>query len=242
MGTMNKNNETPNAACAACAASRIKGRKEVEPNVVAEFGLPKASKSYVRNETVFAEGDEFSGLYCLKSGLLALKKYNVDGTSAVVRVIQPGEVFGFRSFLTNTAHSSTAEALSPSNICFVQKTHLMNYVAETPGLHQALISQMGSELDGIQHLFMLTVTKTAPSRFAHFLLGMSSHLNPIENEITFELPIMKKDIASIIGIAVESLSRVINRFRDKGIIEEHNGHVTIKDRRALLSLCDDAQS
>lgn len=238
---MNKNDDKSVVNCAACAASPLQCQKEIKPNVVAKFDLPKVSKSYRRNETVYSEGDDFSGIYCLRTGLLALKKYNIDGSSAVVRLIQPGEVFGFRSFLTGSDHSSTAETLSPSNICFVRKSQLVQHMTHSPGIQQELIRQMGTELDGIQHLFMLTVTKTVPSRFAHLLLGMSSHLNPEENEISFELPIMKKDIAGIIGIAVESLSRVINRFRDNGIIEEHKGQVTIKDRRALLELIDETQ-
>jgi|GEM_PF-4407096 len=239
---MSKHDDKSDVNCAACAASPLQCQKENKPNIVAQFDLPKVSKAYRRNETVFSEGDEFSGIYCLHTGLLALKKYNIDGSSAVVRLIQPGEVFGFRSFLTGTSHRSTAETLLPSNVCFVRKSQLIQHMTHSPGIQQELIRQMGTELDGIQHLFMLTVTKTVPSRFAHLLLGMSSHLNPDANEISFELPIMKKDIAGIIGIAVESLSRVINRFRDDGIIEEYKGLVTIKDRRALLELIDDTKA
>jgi len=239
---MNNVDDKTEMSCAACAASKLQCRKEAKPNVVAQFGLPKVTKNFGRNETVFSEGDDFSGLYCLHTGLLALKKYNVDGSSAVVRLIQPGEVFGFRSFLTGSEHKSTAETLSPSKICFVRKNQLVSLMKDTPDIQRELIRHMGTELDGIQHLFMLTVTKTVPSRFAHLLLGMSNHLSPADNEISFELPIMKKDIAGIIGIAVESLSRVINKFRDQGIIDEHKGQVTIKDRRALLSLTDDAEA
>ena len=203
---------------------------------VSRFRVPRSKKDYNSGDTVFMEGDDFSGLYCLEEGMVALKKFDVNGANAVVRVVRPGELFGYRSFLINEAHKTTAEALCPSRLCFVPRSRLQRLVNEKPEAMQALVKNLGQEMDGIEHLFMLTVTKSVRSRFAHFLLGLASRYEDGEGDIMIHLPIHKKEIAGILGIAVESLSRIIAYFQGQGIIEDRKKKIIIRNKQALLDL------
>ncbi len=230
---MSNDSKIENMTCAACAASPSTCADNSSPNVVAKFGIPKKLQTFKRGATIFNEGDDFSGMYCLKSGLVALKKYHLDGSSAVVRMIKPGEIFGYRSFLVGTDHQAAAETLSPCEICSVSRSSLNQMMMQNPGIQQELIKQMGRDMEGIEHLFVLTMTKSIQSRLAHFLLGVAAHINPNDNQVCFDLPMHKKDVAAIIGVAVESLSRILARFKEQGMIEENRGEVTILDREAL---------
>jgi len=203
---------------------------------VSKFHLPRSKKEFGSGDPVYMEGDDFSGLYCLEEGMIALRKFDINGANAVVRVVRPGELFGYRSFLTGESHKTTAEALCTTKVCFVPRPRLQRLINDQPEALQALIKNLGREMDGIEHLFMLTVTKSVRSRFAHFLLGLAGRYDTGDGDIIIRLPIHKKEIAGILGIAVESLSRIIAHFQAKGIIEDQKKTIIIRDKQALLDL------
>ena len=94
--------------------------------------IQKVHKTYEAGENIYFEGDSSDGVYCLKTGLIAIRKTDVNGNSAVVRLVQPGEAFGHRSFLANEKHAGTAEVLTEAKLCYIARTNLEHLMAETP--------------------------------------------------------------------------------------------------------------
>ncbi|MCW9035781.1 MAG: Crp/Fnr family transcriptional regulator [Rhodospirillales bacterium] len=209
-----------------------------DDHLIAAFEPPRSHRSYTSGETIFNEGDEFTGVYCLQDGLVALRKFDVNGAGAVVRVIHPGEVFGYRAVVMDEYHKNTAEALCPLQVCFIPASALKRLIKDKPDAMKILVKCMGRDMEGIEHLFMLTVTKSVRSRFAHFLLGLSGRIQAKNGEIIIKLPISKKEIASILGIAVESLSRIISHFQKAGVIKAKKRSIIILNKDALIELVD----
>ncbi|WP_417831847.1 Crp/Fnr family transcriptional regulator [Terasakiella sp.] len=230
---MNDCSHNSSLHCAVCRASNAHLLEGQLDNIVAESNLRKRCLDFKKGEPVFLEGDSCEGVYCLKKGVIAIRKYGSDGTSAVMKLIFPGQNFGYRSVLFDKPHKTSAEALTPVSLCMLSKYDVKMAIDKNPKVRQDLINLIEQDLGAMEEKLLLTVTKTIRSRFAFLLFTMSKHIDPTANTVTFHLPVSKKDLSNITGITVESLSRLLKKFKSLNLIDEKKGLITILDRQAL---------
>jgi len=222
--------------CAVCLAGNTHLLRGQVDNIVADSNMRKKKMTFKKGQPIFLEGDPCDGIYCLKQGVVAIRKYGSDGTSAVMKLIFPGQNFGYRSVLFDKAHKTSAEAMTPVSLCMLNKYDVKSILDQNVKARQDLIDLIEQDLDAMEEKLLLTVTKTIRSRFAYLLFTMSKHIEPEANRITFSLPVSKKDISAITGITVESLSRLLKKFKALNLIEEQKGVITILDRQALYDV------
>jgi CRP/FNR family transcriptional regulator len=92
---------------------------------------------------------------------------------------------------------------------------------------------------------LLLGRKTATERIASFLLEMSARLAETgchgapEPAAAFELPLDRQQIADVLGLTIETVSRQFTRLRTAGLIElPERRSVVIRDRAGLESLAE----
>jgi CRP/FNR family transcriptional regulator len=154
----------------------------------------------------------------------------------------PGDFIG-RPFGPRSSHSVVA--LSEARICTFRRSGFDEFARRHPDLEHKLLQRTLAELDRTRHWMLLLGKKSASERVAAFLLEMSSRYSANCNgsgtgPIRFELPLSRQDIADLLGLTIETVSRQISSFRDEGIIETPNRRaVTILDLKKLEARADD---
>ena len=230
---MNDCSDSTSLQCAVCLAGSSETLEGKLNNIVAQNNLRKKTVTFKKGEPVYLEGDSCEGIYCLKKGVVAIRKYGISGESAVMKLIFQGQTFGYRSILFDKAHKTSAEAMTNVTLCILSKYDVKEAIDRKPNLKEELFALLEQDLNAMEEKLLLTVTKTIRARFAFVLLSMSQHIEPELNRVTFSLPVSKKDISNITGITVESLSRLLKKFKSLGLIEEKKGVLTILNRQAL---------
>ena len=76
-------------------------------------------REYTPGETIFMEGDICNGLYFVEGGLVGIRKVDIDGQSALVRLAAKGDTLGYRPFLARQCHRAGAEVIEDARICFI---------------------------------------------------------------------------------------------------------------------------
>lgn len=71
-------------------------------------------------ETIFLQDDPCRGLYIVGNGLIAVRKVNDEGKSAIVRLAYPGDTPGYRPLLASENHRASAEVIVKARVCFLQ--------------------------------------------------------------------------------------------------------------------------
>src|SRR5690625_5831880 len=97
-------------------------------------------------------------------------------------------------------------------------------------IHDHFIRIMSRELANIEDLLMLTSEHTAEERIIAFLLAFSarqSHQNLSAHQ--FRLPMSRNDIASFLGLAVETVSRMLTRLHEKNLLKVTGRNVEFID-------------
>jgi len=199
--------------------------------------LQRTSRHYEIGQNIYLEGDPCEGVYCLKRGLVAIRKTDVNGNSAVVKLVQPGEAFGHRSFLANEKHAGTAEVLLDARLCFIPKRSLDQLLADSPDAAIRFTRKVARDLREIEELYLITTTQPVRKRLAHLLLGLRtrySNEGQQTDEIILELPLSRQELAAAIGTRPETVARTIKKFEEDGLAIFKGRQVTIPSLNALM--------
>lgn len=192
----------------------------------------KAQGIVQRGEHLVHAGERIDSPYLIVAGVLKSYLGDENGKECVVGFHMPGDVVGFEALLGRKAFCGvlaleTAEVLplrSPSS------------------LGPDLMTEMCREILRLVHLLQMDRCST-DSRVARFLLNYSELQEQRGcSPYNLVLPMARYDLARYLGLATETVSRVLSRFRDLGWLTVDKNHITIQDAASLLRAAGDTGS
>jgi CRP/FNR family transcriptional regulator, anaerobic regulatory protein len=167
-----------------------------------------------RGELLFAAGDESLAFATLITGALKVAAFDEAGTEAILALVRPGSSIG-ELFAPFARHDVIA--LSDSELCVFPKSEMARAVELYPRLALALLRRSQEDLLQSRDLLALSRRRSASARVAGFLLGLAGdplRLSPGE----FELPMTRGEIAAMLGLSIETVSRALTGFERGGAI------------------------
>ena len=198
----------------------------------------KRRQSVHKNNFLFRMGENLKSVYAIRSGSFKTYLTNSDGTEQILGFSLPGELLGMDAICENE-HSCSAKALETSNVCEIPFDRLESLARDIPNLQHQLLRLMSKEIQQDQNLMLLLAQMPAETRLASFLLGMSERLNQrgyAANE--FNLSMSRGDIANLLGMAVETISRLFSHFQDDGLLNVERKHITILNLEKFRKLAN----
>lgn len=196
----------------------------------------KRSQSIEKNKFLFRLGEPLKSVYAIRSGSFKTYLTNPDGTEQIVGFSLPGELLGMDA-ISDDRHICTAKALETSSICEIPFEKLESLARDIPGLQHQLFRLMSKEIQQDQNLMLLLAQMPAETRLASFLLGLSERLNKrgyAANE--FNLSMSRGDIANMLGMAVETISRLLSHFQEIGLLHVERKHISVLNLDKLRKL------
>jgi len=192
--------------------SLFSGLAEEHLNTIAKIAvLKRISKKAV----LFREGDVANGFYLLLKGRIKLIKLSPNGKEQILHFVQKGQSFAEAALYLNSSYPATAEALEESELLFIPREALSEALSSDPGLAMNLISHLARYLQlltrKIEELSLLDATE----RLAQHLLGNMEAATGL-----VRLGAGKGQTASSLGMAVETFSRTLTKFKDEGLVKE----------------------
>lgn len=200
----------------------------------------KRSQSINKNHFLYRMGEPLKSVYAIRSGSFKTYLTNPDGTEQIVGFSLPGELLGIDA-ISEDKHTCTAKALETASVCEIPFERLEALAREIPNLQHQLLRLMSKEIQQDQNIMLLLAQMSAETRLASFLLGMSERLNKrgyAANE--FNLSMSRGDIANLLGMAVETISRLLSHFQESGLLKVERKHITIlklDELRKLATHC-----
>jgi len=159
-----------------------------------------------KGDILFYENEPGDAFYCLINGHIQLYKSNPEGKELIVRLINPGEIFGEVILFELNDYPVTAKALEECQICRIQKEGFLELLSEVT-MRNEFISVLMKKQRYLANRIYYLASLDVEERFFSFFeekFGREEH-----NVITMS----KKDIASAIGTIPETFSRLVNRLK-----------------------------
>ncbi len=196
--------------------------KAVKPGAVLQSGT-----------ILFREGESFGSLYAVRSGFVKTSTFGPDGSEQVLGFHLPGDILGFDAIHSGHYHS-TATTLGSSAVCAVSFSTLSELAASDATLQQRMFSLLSRDITA----YMGRVgDATADQRIAGFLLELSRRFKERGfSARSFVLAMSRRDIGNYLRLATETVSRVLTRFQNDGLIEVTRREVKLLDLERLRAL------
>jgi len=177
-------------------------------------------------EFLFHMGDQLDGIYRVNSGCVKLSRSTADGEKQIIGFYMAGDLIGLDALADGFSHS-TALILETANISLIPFETIINknkYFDQHAFMHQLGVN-FNHDND---HTMMLS--QPTERRLAWFLTKFSDSLakrGMLADE--FRMPMTGTDLASYLGMALETLSREMGRFSKQGLINKKNRNVELVD-------------
>jgi CRP/FNR family transcriptional regulator len=176
-------------------------------------------------EPILSAGDQVTWFGNIVSGTVKLTKLLSDGRQQIVGLQFPPDFLG-RAFKETSPYF--AEAATEVELCTFPKAAFEKILKEKPDLEFRLFQDTLDELDAARDWMLLLGRKTAAEKVASFLemiarrspmIGCAHHAN--DEEIRFQMPLTRSEIADYLGLTIETVSRQIGRLKADGILQLH---------------------
>jgi len=186
-----------------------------------------------KGEQIFQDGDKMQSLYAIRSGTFKTFTVNEQGEEQITGFHLAGDLLGFDSIATGE-HPSFAKALETSMVCEIPYNTLDELSNTMPKLKKQILRMMSTEIRSDQEMLTLLNRKNAEQRLATFITTLAARyyargLSPVE----FRFSMTRSDIGNYIGLTVETISRLLNRFHKNDLILVEGKLITILNSEKL---------
>lgn len=192
-------------------------------------------KQVRKKQIIYYEGDAISGIYLILSGRVKAVKLNEDGRELVTGMYGPDDYLGIQAMLSGDHYGETAEAVEDTTICLLPKETVKQLLDNYTDIGQKFIKVLSSNLIEKEEQLLQLAYHSVRKRMAEILVRLSKQQN-LQNDSEVQIKISREDLASMAGMATETVSRTLSDFKDEGIIEKKGSVIQILEMGKLLKM------
>lgn len=177
-------------------------------------------REYGCGEHLFFEGQRGEFVFFLISGVVQLSKVSLDGKEVVIKIINPGDLFAEVILFEKGTYPVNALALADSRVLQVSKRGMVQLLEQVDFRNDFISALMRKQKYLKDRIHFLTACNV-DERFKSFLLQQYGRVGDVESAIS------KKEMAGVLGVTPESLSRLLLRLQKEGLLQWRGRHIKI---------------
>jgi CheY-like chemotaxis protein len=204
-------------------------------NALQRFLEGKKTKSYLKRENIYREGDFPRGMYYVNSGKIKIFKTHDYGKELIISLLKEGDFFGFTSLLEEKDYVESAQVLENAEVTFIPKDDFFNMVYSNREVAKKFLSILTKNVTEQQEKLLELAYSSVRKRVAEALLLLEDKYKQ-ESKAAFSMAISREDLANIVGTATESLIRALSDFKQEKWIEVKEGKIILLNEEKLRSL------
>lgn len=197
----------------------------IERNDVIAAARPRILKA---QEILADQGAAATTFYIVQVGHLKLSQVSVDGREIIARFAGPGQAFGGIVVLGHPKYPVSATAIEPSRVLGWARPALMALVEKYPSLRTRIVEEIARHMtDALARVQELS-TERVSQRLARTLLRLAAHGGrPDGTAIEIVHAITRQELADLVGATLFTVSRLLAKWQDRGLIRSTRSHITL---------------
>ncbi|WP_413469452.1 Crp/Fnr family transcriptional regulator [Qipengyuania gaetbuli] len=224
--------------CQACAVRNRAICADLDDEEIGLLNAIGRRKRLRAGEQLLWEGDEAIIVANVVEGVLKLSTQTADGKEQILGMVYPSDFLG-RPFGETTPYG--VEALSDAQVCVFRRADFDRFAREHPRLEHKLLERTLAELDRARRWMVLLGRMNAEQKLATYLVETAERLLPancdetkLGDERTLTLPLSRQQMADVLGLTIETVSRHISKLKKEGLIDlPGRRELTINSLKAL---------
>lgn len=181
---------------------------------------------------LFHDGDPPTSVYFVEKGLVKVCHSTTAGRDLTLFLRYPGDVFGFAEIVAGRTRQRQAQCLKPTRVWVISEKAFHQALDEEPGFLPELFLAVTTRLLETQRRLEDVVSVSAAGRLAVLLVQLGDP--PDRSPLTVELEFSHEELANIVACSRQTVTEILNRWRNTGVIRYAGKIITIPDVETFL--------
>jgi CRP/FNR family transcriptional regulator len=203
--------------------------RPLDEETLREVDARCSEKIYLKNETLFLEGDPPKGLFVIREGSVKIYKIGETGREQILEIEGPGRSVAELPLFDGQPYPASCAAIEDSILLVMPARDFHALVERHPALSRAIIASLSQRLRRMVRLVQQLSLEDVRGRLAHLLLELAGPADHVD------LPWTQQELASRIGTVREIVSRTLTRMAQEGIVRIEGRRIHLLDRARLRS-------
>jgi CRP/FNR family transcriptional regulator, nitrogen oxide reductase regulator len=197
--------------------------------------------SFDRDDIIFVAGQHAEYVHFLIHGNIKVVHETDDGQEVILRMIQPGEIFGGAGGWGDSVYPATGITLEPSAVLRVPSSDFIELIGDHPSFALAIISELGRRLRESEARITALQAERVERRIAGILVRLANkNGRRTEQGIEIGLPLSRQDLAELAGTTLSTVSRVLRSWHRDELVIAGRERVVLLKAHELVMIADDA--
>lgn len=210
---------------------------ELNTETLREISKLGTRKFYKKDAVILHENESGSALCVIISGKVKVSRSSDDGREIIFSILNPSDFFGEMAIIDGLNRSANVTAIEESELFLIQRTDFLNLLQEHPAISIALLQELTRRLRISDIKIKSLSLRDAEGKVAAVILQLADDSGKIKQGVVeIERMPFQHDLANMAGTSRETISRAINSFIKKGLVELEGVKLRITDYQKFKEL------
>ncbi|WP_282116120.1 response regulator [Cellulophaga baltica] len=186
--------------------------------------------TFSQGDIIYKEGQASNTIFLVLKGVVKCHSMDEDGKQLITSLYRGDDFLGFTSFLKNIPYQESATAMEEVVLAGISKENLKEILEKNHAISLELVELLSGNIKEIKQQLLQMAYSSVRKKTAQTLLQFADIMTTQADE---PIKISRSDLASVAGIATESLIRTLSGFKKEGLIEIEGRNIKIKELKAL---------
>ena len=222
------------SACAACSLRNGCLPRDLSAEALDAFSaLARLKRTITQSSALFRTGDRLTAIYVVRSGTFKTVNVSREGHQKITGFYLPGDLLGLDA-IADCVTQCNAIALEDSSVCVLPVQQLESLGYALPALQRRFTRALSDAIVRDRELLLLG-PMDAEHRVANLLLDLANRYHQLGYSANrLLLHMTREDIANYLCLSGETVSRVITRLRQKGLLTGQQRDIEFPDVQRLV--------
>jgi CRP/FNR family cyclic AMP-dependent transcriptional regulator len=196
---------------------------------------------FSRRSLIYSSTEPGESVMILASGRVKIKDITPEGKETILAFVEEGEIFGELALLDSQPRGEFAEAVEDSQVLVIPREELLWLMEQRPDVSLSVTKLVGFRRRRIENRLRNVLFLPSRERMVRLLLELvESHGERQGNACEIRLPLSHQDLASLIGLTREMVTRVLGQLQAEGLVQVQRRRITVRDCKRLSGSSADA--
>lgn len=168
-----------------------------------------------------------------------MAKVTVDGHQVLARFLEPGECYGIVAAQEKATYPFSVQAVGVCTAVAWNSETLRDLLHRYPGIALNALQVMTEQCQKWQRRYEEMVTACVEQRVAGTVVRLARQAGKrVQSGVLIDLPLSREDLAEMTGTTLYTVSRILSRWKDDGLVELGRERVVIRDGHGLVTIAE----
>ncbi|RAK08427.1 CRP/FNR family transcriptional regulator [Halanaerobium saccharolyticum] len=198
---------------------------EEELNLIDEIA---AEKEFKKGEYIFFEGESGDKFFIIKDGQVKLTKMIKNGDEQILNIFSNNDIIAEIVAFDKGNYPASAVTMTDTEVIVFDQSELENLILKHPTIGVKLLREMSGRLRRAQQNVRDLALKDSSARVAGLLIFLAEKYGKKKkNKVVLDISLTQQELASMIGSSRETVSRILGKFENEGLIKTSRKKINI---------------